>query len=192
MTVGEICSREVVITRRDASVLDSARLMNAHHVGDLVVVKEPDGQRMPIGIVTDRDIALALVDWPDRVAQLAVGDVMSTNLVTSHEGENLYDTLKKMQSYGIRRLPSWYSTCLSIAESLPLPWLPISPWRSPSIRRCQPTPVASVCWPHRRHHERRPCRHVGIGPVCDAVRSPYPELACGQLQSEICGEHSVK
>ena len=41
----------------------------------------PDGQRIPIGIVTDRDIALALVDWPDRVAHLAVGDVMSTNLV---------------------------------------------------------------------------------------------------------------
>jgi CBS domain-containing protein len=105
MTVGEICKREVVITRRDASVLDAARLMKAHHVGDLVVVKEPDGQRIPIGILTDRDIALAVVDWPDRVAHLAVGDVMSTHLVTSHEGENLYDTLKKMQSYGIRRLP---------------------------------------------------------------------------------------
>jgi len=36
---------------------------------------------------------LALVDWASRVAHLAVGDVMSTDLVTSHEGENLYDTL---------------------------------------------------------------------------------------------------
>jgi predicted transcriptional regulator len=105
MTVGEICNREVVITKRDASVLDAARLMKAHHVGDLVVVKEPDGQRMPVGILTDRDIALALADWPDRVAHMTVSDVMSTSLVTSHEGENLYDTLKKMQSFGIRRLP---------------------------------------------------------------------------------------
>ncbi|MBI4487341.1 MAG: CBS domain-containing protein, partial [Acidobacteria bacterium] len=46
----------------DASVLDAARLMKAHHVGDLVVVKEPDGHRMPVGIITDRDIALALVE----------------------------------------------------------------------------------------------------------------------------------
>ena len=105
MTVGEVCNREVVITRPDASLLDAARLMNRHHVGDLVVVKEPDDQRVPMGILTDRDIALALVDWPDRVAQLAVSDVMSNNLVTAHEDENLSDTLKKMQSYGIRRLP---------------------------------------------------------------------------------------
>ena len=60
---------------------------------------------MPVDIITDRDIALALVDWPERLAQLTVADVMSADLVTAQEGENLYDTLKKMQSYGIRRLP---------------------------------------------------------------------------------------
>lgn len=30
---------------------------------------------------------------------------MSTGLVTSLEGENLYDPLKKMQARGVRRLP---------------------------------------------------------------------------------------
>jgi CBS domain-containing protein len=30
---------------------------------------------------------------------------MSANLVTSGEGENLYDVLNRMQSHGIRRLP---------------------------------------------------------------------------------------
>jgi CBS domain-containing protein len=105
MTVGEICSREVVITKPGDSVLEAARLMKTHHVGDLVVVSEPDGHCMPIGIITDRDIALALVDWPDRLPQMTVRDLMSANLVTARELENLYDVLKKMQSYGIRRLP---------------------------------------------------------------------------------------
>jgi CBS domain-containing protein len=34
-----------------------------------------------------------------------VADVMSADLVTSPESENLYDALKKMESHGIRRLP---------------------------------------------------------------------------------------
>jgi CBS domain-containing protein len=48
---------------------------------------------------------MALVDWPERLAQLTVADVMSANLVTARDSENLYDMLEKMQSYGIRRLP---------------------------------------------------------------------------------------
>jgi CBS domain-containing protein len=78
--------------------------MKTYHVGNVVVVREPDGERIPIGILTDRDVALA-VDRLLRRPQLRVADVMSAALVTSLEHENLYDALKKMQSHGIRRLP---------------------------------------------------------------------------------------
>jgi len=105
MTVGDVCKREVLITQPGASVLEAATLMKAHHVGDLVVVHGSDSRRQPVGIITDRDIALALVDWPHRLAQLAVSDVMSANLIAAREYENLYDALKKMRSYGVRRLP---------------------------------------------------------------------------------------
>ena len=60
---------------------------------------------MPIGILTDRDIALTVVDRLVRLSYLRIADVMSRDLVTSVENENLYDAVKKMQSYGIRRLP---------------------------------------------------------------------------------------
>ena len=105
MTAGEVCNRQVVVTQPDMRLVDAVNLMKTHHVGDLVVVKEPDdGQRAPIGILTDRDVALA-VDQLLRLPQLTVADVMSVDVVTSPEHESLYDTLKKMQSYGIRRLP---------------------------------------------------------------------------------------
>jgi CBS domain-containing protein len=68
------------------------------------VVRQADGERAPIGILTDRDIALS-VDRLVRHPELKVLDVMSANLVTSGEGENLYEALKRMQSHGIRRLP---------------------------------------------------------------------------------------
>jgi CBS domain-containing protein len=104
MTAGEVCNRQVVFTRPETSIVDAVSLMNTYHVGNVVVVREPDGERIPIGILTDRDVALA-VDRLLRRPQLRVADVMSAALVTSLEHENLYDALKKMQSHGIRRLP---------------------------------------------------------------------------------------
>jgi CBS domain-containing protein len=104
MTAGDVCNRHVVITTADMRVVEAADLMKAHHVGDLVVVRQPDGERVPTGILTDRDIALS-VGRLVRHPELKVLDVMSANLVTSGEGENLYDVLKRMQSHGIRRLP---------------------------------------------------------------------------------------
>jgi CBS domain-containing protein len=104
MTAGEVCNRQVVFTRPETPIVDAVSLMKTHHVGDVVVVREPDGERVPIGILTDRDVALA-VERLLRAPQMRVADVMSAGLVTSPEGENLYDALKKMQSHGIRRLP---------------------------------------------------------------------------------------
>jgi CBS domain-containing protein len=86
------------------SILDAVGLMRTRHVGDVVVVREPDGERVPIGILTDRDVALA-VDRLLRLPRLRVADVMSADLVTSPERESLPDVLKKMQCHGIRRLP---------------------------------------------------------------------------------------
>jgi CBS domain-containing protein len=105
MTVGESCNREVVITKPDALLVDAARLMKLHHVGDVVVVEEQDGRRLPVGILTDRDVALAVVDRLVRLPYLRVAEVMSRDLVTSVEDESLSDAVKKMQSHGVRRLP---------------------------------------------------------------------------------------
>jgi CBS domain-containing protein len=104
MTAGEVCNRQVVFTRPETSIVDAVALMKTHYVGDVVVVREPDGERVPVGILTDRDVALA-VDRLLRLPHLRVADVMSADLVTSPERESLYNVLKKMQSHGIRRLP---------------------------------------------------------------------------------------
>jgi CBS domain-containing protein len=104
MTAGEVCNRQVVFTKPETPIVDAVGLMRAHHVGDVVVVREPDGERVPIGILTDRDVALA-VDRLLRLPRLKVADVMTAELVTSPERDHLHDVLKKMQSHGIRRLP---------------------------------------------------------------------------------------
>jgi CBS domain-containing protein len=105
MTAGEVCNRQVVITRPGVSLIEAARLIKNYHVGDVIIVDETDGGRRPIGIVTDRDIALCVADRSKEIETLTAADVMSAGLVTSPEHQRLYDAVKRMQSHGIRRLP---------------------------------------------------------------------------------------
>ncbi|MCL5406686.1 MAG: CBS domain-containing protein [Deltaproteobacteria bacterium] len=106
MKAGDFCTREVVITGKDSTIVEAARLMRDYHVGDLVVTEERDGEQIPIGILTDRDIVVEVVAREsDYLRSLAVGDIMSTELVTVRENDSLSDTLKRMCALGIRRVP---------------------------------------------------------------------------------------
>lgn len=105
MSVGEVCNRDVVVVKKSESALDAALLMRRFHVGDLVVIEEEGGQRIPVGIVTDRDIVIEAVAEDVNCRELTVGDIMSTDLVTVNEDEDVIDTVKMMRATGIRRVP---------------------------------------------------------------------------------------
>jgi CBS domain-containing protein len=61
MQIGEVCSREVVYCDRGASVVEVAKLMRNHHVGDLIVAESRDGTLVPVGVVTDRDLVVKVL-----------------------------------------------------------------------------------------------------------------------------------
>jgi len=106
MTAGEFCNRTVVVVGKDESVLEAARLMREHHVGDVVVVEERDRDRFPIGIVTDRDIVVAIVaKAAEFLDTLGVGEIMTDLLTTASEDDPLWSVLKLMRGAGVRRLP---------------------------------------------------------------------------------------
>jgi CBS domain-containing protein len=106
MTVGEFCNRHVVIARRDESLAEAARRMRDFHVGALVVADEQDGRRVPVGVLTDRDLVVSVLAGGRGDAEaLTVGAVMTTRPVTAREGDDVLDALKKMRSFGVRRLP---------------------------------------------------------------------------------------
>ncbi len=105
MSIGDYCNREVVITVQDGSIREAAQLMRRHHVGDLVVVDSDAGQRWPVGILTDRDLVLAVLAQDVAPEEVTVGDVMSAEPALAREDEDLWDTLYRMQSWGVRRLP---------------------------------------------------------------------------------------
>lgn len=105
MPIGEICNREVVVADKSLSVTEAAGLMRTHHVGDLVIVEDRAGRRHPVGIVTDRDIAVEVVAAGVNPEALTAGDIMTAELATLRESEGLYEALRYMRDRGVRRMP---------------------------------------------------------------------------------------
>jgi len=104
-TVGEICNREVVVTTRDTTVADAARLMRDHHVGSLIVAEPRDGAQYPVGIVTDRDLVVEIMAMDLDPRDVNVGEVMGQGLVIARESDGIRETLEVMRFKGVRRLP---------------------------------------------------------------------------------------
>jgi len=105
MTVSTVCNRDVVVVNKGASILDAAQLMREFHVGDLIVIEEKAGKRIPVGIVTDRDIVLEVIAEEVDMNNVDVSDIMSEDLVTAEEKDDLIDTIKLMRAKGVRRVP---------------------------------------------------------------------------------------
>jgi len=89
-----------VTTRPDTSVRAVARMLRDEDLGDLIVVED----RKPIGIVTDRDIALAVADHED-LEPLSVADIMTRDPITIHEDATAVDLPARMAEGHVRRIP---------------------------------------------------------------------------------------
>lgn len=105
MHIRDICTENTIHCMRDETVQGAALLMRTHHVGDLVVVDMPGEEAIPVGIVTDRDIVVSVVALGLDPASLEAGDIMSDDLLTCHEDDDVYQTIEHMRLRGIRRVP---------------------------------------------------------------------------------------
>ena len=105
MTVREFCTREIVIATRQAGVVEAAKLMRRHHVGDIVVVDAGDEGNIPVGILTDRDLVVELVAAEVSFESLAVEDIMAHDLLVVREDDGIWETLQRMKAKGVRRVP---------------------------------------------------------------------------------------
>ncbi len=105
MGIGDICNREVVYVNRDVTVNAACKLMRHYHVGSLVVVDDVNAQRVPVGILTDRDVVVE-IDAMDLDAKvITAGDIMSSALVTVQESHGVLETIEIMRFKGVRRMP---------------------------------------------------------------------------------------
>jgi CBS domain-containing protein len=105
MPIGEICNREVVVSFPKESAVEAAKLMRQYHVGDLVIVEDGNGKRVPVGIVTDRDLVVEVMATEVDPAQFTVADLMSRDLLTAREDDGIFETIQRMRIHGVRRVP---------------------------------------------------------------------------------------
>lgn len=97
---GDVFATKLVTAARSDTIASVARHMREHRVGAVVVVEG----RKPVGIVTDRDLALVL--GADGVgAQAAVESVMKQPVETIPEGAGIFAATQCMRDAGVRRLP---------------------------------------------------------------------------------------
>jgi len=105
MRAGDYCNREVVIVGEDSSITEAAAVMRKYHVGDVVICKAKYGKQYPVGIFTDRDIALEIVANGTDPESVRVGDAMSYDLITVGEDDDLMHVIEVMRDKGVRRIP---------------------------------------------------------------------------------------
>ncbi len=102
MTIKEIFIREVAIANDSNTIVEAALFMRKAHVGSLVVI---NAQKVPVGIVTDRDIVLSVVAAGLEPDGLKITEVMTPNPTVVNENASIWDTIQLMRSHGIRRMP---------------------------------------------------------------------------------------
>lgn len=102
MSVGRICTRQVDLAETDESVQVAARRMNSRNVGTLMVV---DKESRPVGIITDRDLALRVLAEGLDATQTLVRDVMSIAPECVREDLAIEMALCQMRAGPYRRLP---------------------------------------------------------------------------------------
>lgn len=105
MTIGEICNREVIVIQRDETILEAAKLMRQYHVGALIVIDKPNGRRVPVGIVTDRDLVVEILATELDEAVITVGDIMMPDIFAVIESTPTYEAIEFMRRKTVRRLP---------------------------------------------------------------------------------------
>lgn len=101
MTVGDLAREEVVTVTPATTASDVATTLADENVGSAVVV---DGNE-PVGIVTDRDLAVSVIAEGGDAATLTAGDVMTGDLFTVEPTEGVFDVLAEMCDVGVRRVP---------------------------------------------------------------------------------------
>lgn len=102
MKVERIMRREARFASPATDLASAGRLMAEVGCGVLPVIGDAG---VVVGVVTDRDLCLALARLDRRPSEVTVSQVMSRDLHTCAVGDDLQRALATMATFRIRRLP---------------------------------------------------------------------------------------
>ena len=102
MKVADIMTRRVETCAPETSLTEAARRMSDAWCGVLPVV---DAGGKVVGIVTDRDISMALTTTARKPINVRAREAMSLAVHTCRAGDDVQSALRTMQEFRVRRLP---------------------------------------------------------------------------------------
>lgn len=105
MLLKEMCTPEVICCAPQTNALEAARLMRHKHVGDLVVVDDPDDERLPLGVITDRDLVVEVLANGLDPSKTSLASLIHAPVVIANESEDTSQVIERMRTHGVRRIP---------------------------------------------------------------------------------------
>ena len=102
MKVQEVMNSQVHSCRPDTNLAAAGAVMWDYDCGTLPVV---DDEGHVVGMITDRDIAIAVATKGRPAGEILVRDVMSGTVHSCEEHDDIHAALKIMRHAKVRRLP---------------------------------------------------------------------------------------
>ena len=102
MSLGNLCRKDVVTVKPGTLVKEVTKLMEEKNIGSVIIT---DDKEM-FGIITDRDIALGIVNKDMNPQQTTVDELMTHNFVlVLREDIGLFEALEQVKKSAVRRFP---------------------------------------------------------------------------------------
>jgi len=105
MTVGQICGRRLVKVAQNTPLSEVASIMTTQHVGAVVVVDGNSDRAPLVGIITDRDIVNAQLEYAQDLSSLSARAAMTQNVLSLPHDESIDGAIAHMRARSVRRAP---------------------------------------------------------------------------------------
>lgn len=102
MKVKKIMTAEAGFCFPEESLSRAVEIMWQRDCGAVPVV---DLEMKPVGMITDRDIAVAASFRNQKTSEISVGEIIRSRVFTCSESDDAEDVLKKMRRAKVKRIP---------------------------------------------------------------------------------------
>ena len=101
MPVADVARTDVMTAHRDQSAGNLATVMKEQNVGSVLI--ESDNE--PVGIVTDRDLVIEVLEPRADPGEVTAADIMTGTVATVYATDGIFEVTTMMLEHSVRRLP---------------------------------------------------------------------------------------
>lgn len=102
MKVQDVMTREVGFCRAEDNLAGAANIMWDKDCGAVPIV---DAENRVVGMITDRDVCIAVATRDARASEIGVAEFCREKIIACAPDDKLKDVLKKMAKNQVKRLP---------------------------------------------------------------------------------------